>query len=87
MKPYAKAGTMTGKEFQHLRKELGLSVTQCAYLLGCKEQTIRNIEGGSTQQPGRQMAILLRLLCYPDVRMLITRLHVNYPEKILESFP
>jgi DNA-binding transcriptional regulator YiaG len=63
---------MTGAEFRALRQELGLSVAELAPLLAIKEQSIRNMEN-SPKPVGRQTALLLRLLAYPQGRALIER--------------
>lgn len=61
--------TMTSDEFRRLRLEANLSIARLAWLLDCKEQTLRNIEQGG-QRPGKQMAHHLRLLSFPSVRQI-----------------
>jgi DNA-binding transcriptional regulator YiaG len=60
---------MESHTFRTLRESLELSVRELAGLLHIKEQSIRNIESGSAR-PGPQVALLLHLLAYPQVRRL-----------------
>lgn len=63
--------TMTGAEFQTLRKHMQLSVRDLAHLLAVTEQTIRNIESTYGQHPSRTIERFMVALLDPDVRQKI----------------
>jgi DNA-binding transcriptional regulator YiaG len=70
MPTHGRTSPMTEAEVKAIRTQLGLSARELAWLLDCQEQTIRNLEstGQHRRHPSRQMALLLHLLRYPDVR-------------------
>jgi hypothetical protein len=57
---------MSAEEFRLLRISTGLDTRAWAILLDCREQSVKNMEGGTPI--GKQMALCAVLLAHPEVR-------------------
>jgi DNA-binding transcriptional regulator YiaG len=73
MRRKPRSGTLSGSAFRALRHQLQLSVQDLALLLGCNEQSIRNIESqrDSGMYPSYQIMLLMRVLQDPHGQAIL----------------